>query len=128
MRVVTNRPLYERSQELKYPAKEGCHITPPGIRQPWLNQKIEFALNWGIFPPSGGDDKASLLISRDGLVDFPVALPLGRKPRPPRLVKRPSRGPKNAGGKEKGPPGSVDNPRVAKPLCAGIVGSKKKKI
>ena len=93
MRVVTNRPLYERSQERQtYKAlqRQGCHTNPcyqgysPAMAE--LSQKIEFdALNWGItFHPQAGDDKASLLISRDGLVDFSGRhLPLGRrKPRP----------------------------------------------
>ena len=93
MNVIVNKPLYERSQErqtYKALSRRGHHVNPHyagySSAMAELSRKIELdALRWGItFHTQAGDDKAGLLISRDGLVDFSGRhLPLGRrKPHP----------------------------------------------
>lgn len=95
MRVITNKPLFERSDErqvYKALSRRGHHVNPyyPGYSPAMveLSRVIEIdALNWGItFHPQAGDDKAALLISRDGLVDFSeMHLPLSRRKSRPQL-------------------------------------------
>ena len=95
MKVITNKPLFEKSidrQAYKALSRRGHHINPhyegysPAMAE--LSRKIELdAISWGItFHPQAGDDKAALLISRDGLVDFSeMHLPLSRRKLRPQL-------------------------------------------
>jgi hypothetical protein len=95
MKLLINKPLYERSLERQvYKAlrRQSRQTNPhsegysPAMAE--LSRRIELdALRWGItFHPQAGDDKANLLISRDGLVDFSnMHLPLSRRKSRPQL-------------------------------------------